>query len=1674
MSRPAHLHRLPPRKSFTGKAVLLLAIFLSANLAFGQIKKYAATVAPVLGEPYTLFLNDYSTPGSNTLRANIVFNDFNEASWNFRLRIKIESNAIRLETREEFRPSNPITLAPGIARTISGADWEDYFNYNNLTISGTSMSQLVNSGGRLPEGLYSFCFQVIDYETGDPLSQEVCQTAWLKLMDPPRINQPACGNSLDPALSQHNFSWQMFNSVSPNSIEGNNYQLTCWEVIDPQASIQTAVANGQALQIFQSSPLSTNSYAYSLLDPQLEIGKRYVFRVQAIDPNGRDKFRNQGFSEFCSFYFGWPTGGKILLKFPAEGGGFRKSDVPYVVWESVTPKLPQQPVNYEIKIAPIKEGQTKEDAIVTNTPWFAQTTNPVFDNYDHAHEIREQRLAVMSKYAWQVKAFTNYLEVGKSKVSYFNGPPLMENFYAGVHRVQVDYLDGSNLDDISGAGKVRLSANSNLWTEIKFEHIKLERAGDLYAMMEGEIFYTPQSLAIELRPQLEENGTAFFDVQRFRINRNGISVEGNVRWSLPFPTLSTAKPSVQSEKAWADFNGFKISTAVRIAPDNTFSLLEPMNFKLNLSQSGVVYVYLGEYRFELNGSITLPSIVKGNSSEAVSLPFRRIKQLFYFEQDSIDVANDILPLRGSSLQLTAKSYVFDLSEKYSAGKFASDLAWKGVYLKTFNLNFYNSLDKKGQLDVVSRYAHTVLSSNDNVAFITSNGLGLKCDVRPDTVPIRFQTFPSFLERFVLEVDRNQVVGDHSFLKGKFVLPVVDEAEFFHFTVPINDLGFADGSLDDLVNKRFTINKGGGDQEINVDIKRAVLSASEKITMNIDVQWPSLGVTLSNLNGFNAWGDHSIGFDRKNGTVPLTQRYNATMSGYAVTISVIGAASNDGHYAFATTADAGLGDDVSGGESAPTINLYSMWKNKFVPKGGGDVGPANIPQISLAQGTQNISAEYGKLQENLASRLDADQQKILDEARGLRDNVSAGFGGVAYTAENILGDTPQVLTDGVSDDKLTKYRSRQRQRLHSIAEGFVQEIAKPILQPIKNKTDSLNLAVRKAVGSFIAQTESRVQRSIEIIVKSVATSLKSALANPKVNIGPPIDRMADETIRIVTAEIITSLKISAENNICQPISILLVDQVNARINRHIVVNGTEAVYAMLNGDGSDAGQSLLAIAEGAPSVLRDIIKDVAGFVNPDHIKSTIEATASDFIKNVSIDDIGHDLRNAAGEILTEAVKNEINKAVSNLASSYAQDAGLGSLGINGDTPIDFVGVAQRFSKDGIKGVFNVDKVLVKLKTPVIDLDGYMNYTPKHPVYGSVWVGDIDMTIKVPKRFAFNAIYFNGKKDDISYWFCQITPPNGSNNRYELGKPLPKTAKKLDDPVDLGLVQLVAASGRLYHHMSETPGNGIVPDAAMKYGAYMHFVLFDKSNKGKNMRLEVSGEINTKENGDYTIAFDGNLQIQSPAPDILNIDKTAAVQGTVIVRYNSAEEHFFGYAKVIVDNKSLCAQASLLVDVKPGKWRVAIGTREERIIFVPGCAGWSPTGWLDLNQNTAELGLGLQYSGTATSPKLNLGIIGFWVEMDAGIAAGILADVQYNPKFQLMKAGIWVDIWANIIAHYKFGLGANWKSITLVEIYIRGDLVLIFNPPPTLLEGKLNGRVSVIGMSFNFNANLKKQL
>ncbi|HEY8400333.1 MAG TPA: hypothetical protein VIK89_03675, partial [Cytophagaceae bacterium] len=323
----------------------------------------------------------------------------------------------------------------------------------------------------------------------------------------------------------------------------------------------------------------------------------------------------------------------------------------------------------------------------------------------------------------------------------------------------------------------------------------------------------------------------------------------------------------------------------------------------------------------------------------------------------------------------------------------------------------------------------------------------------------------------------------------------------------------------------------------------------------------------------------------------------------------------------------------------------------------------------------------------------------------------------------------------------------------------------------------------------------------------------------------------------------------------------------------------------------------------------------------------------------------------------------------------------------------------------------------------------------------------------------------------FWFCQISP---QDEKRKPGGPISKRAVPLEKPADIGPAQLVAASGRLYHHMKEDPQSSIVPDSSYNYGAYMNLILFDKKSKGNGMRLDVAAGVEIREDGNYIIEFDGNIQLGSPNPKVLEIDENAMASGALKIRYNSAEEHFLGQGSVLIRKEALCAKGNLLVDIRPGEWHVAIGSREQMIMITPGCTGWGGAGWIDVTQNIAEVGLGISFSVNVKF-GVDLKAVSANVYIDAGAAAGIQAKAQYKPKLVLLEAGLWLDIWAKVIADYNLKLLDKRGSCTLVDVYCRGDMIVVFNPPPTLVRGRVSGYLKVLGVfSCDFDTGFEKVL
>jgi TANFOR domain-containing protein len=279
------------------KTILLFLLMASQAVA----QTYPVNASLQLTPPYSVYLSDYTVGGTDQMKLNLFLRDLAEPSYQIRLSFLLEGAGISIQTNPSFVPP-PITIEGGIPATLDADDLAPYLESKNLIFSGITRQQYEQRAA-LPEGFYRFCFRVFDYRRKDvQLSRETCVNAWFMLNDPPRINAPQCGITL-PLRDPQNifFQWLPFSASSPNSAFTTEYEFTLVEIRPPGRNPNDAINVG--LPLFQTTTAET-SLIYGILEPPLIPGQEYAFRVRAKDTNGKDLFKNSGYSAVCTFKFG--------------------------------------------------------------------------------------------------------------------------------------------------------------------------------------------------------------------------------------------------------------------------------------------------------------------------------------------------------------------------------------------------------------------------------------------------------------------------------------------------------------------------------------------------------------------------------------------------------------------------------------------------------------------------------------------------------------------------------------------------------------------------------------------------------------------------------------------------------------------------------------------------------------------------------------------------------------------------------------------------------------------------------------------------------------------------------------------------------------------------------------------------------------------------------------------------------------------------------------------------------------------------------------------------------------------------------------------------------------------------------------------------------------------------
>jgi hypothetical protein len=263
---------------------------------------FPVQLATQLVPPFSGYLPDYAAPGNENLHVLLLFTDFSRPAYDVKLKIKIEGQGITIQSPAWYF-SGPFTLEPGVPSLLSGNDLAGLLNENNLEFSGITRQQY-DLRKVLPEGFYTITITAYDFHNPVPIpvSNEGIAEAWMTLNDPPYLNLPACESSVQPLTPQQiTFSWTAMNLASPFSAAGSEYTLELWEIFPASQSPGNIIAS--IAPVF-SVTTNLTVFNYGITEPPLVVGRGYVWRVHAHDLDNRGLFRNNGYSQLCTFTYG--------------------------------------------------------------------------------------------------------------------------------------------------------------------------------------------------------------------------------------------------------------------------------------------------------------------------------------------------------------------------------------------------------------------------------------------------------------------------------------------------------------------------------------------------------------------------------------------------------------------------------------------------------------------------------------------------------------------------------------------------------------------------------------------------------------------------------------------------------------------------------------------------------------------------------------------------------------------------------------------------------------------------------------------------------------------------------------------------------------------------------------------------------------------------------------------------------------------------------------------------------------------------------------------------------------------------------------------------------------------------------------------------------------------------
>jgi len=290
-------------QKFLTRIFIIFFFFGCLNqVGFSQFSGNEITVNVNIVPPYSAKLYKYAK-----LEKRIIITLINNTSSTYSIMLtgSIEGdNGVEVYTKEGYRPSSPIIVPPGTRVLNSENANSNFLDKNNVEIVALGkIKNMILKDGIIPEGMYSFCIQALDYNTGASLSQPSplgCTTISIAYLQPPVIVNPIDESDINTNLPQ--FSWTpVMGNLGANTVSYELYILKLQQSQNPDDAMLQAV-NYNVGNPLKKTLLTTN-YVYLPSDWPLEENATYAVQVVASVSQNQLPIVNDGKSEVITFVY---------------------------------------------------------------------------------------------------------------------------------------------------------------------------------------------------------------------------------------------------------------------------------------------------------------------------------------------------------------------------------------------------------------------------------------------------------------------------------------------------------------------------------------------------------------------------------------------------------------------------------------------------------------------------------------------------------------------------------------------------------------------------------------------------------------------------------------------------------------------------------------------------------------------------------------------------------------------------------------------------------------------------------------------------------------------------------------------------------------------------------------------------------------------------------------------------------------------------------------------------------------------------------------------------------------------------------------------------------------------------------------------------------------------------